>query len=296
MRIAVCVRETLYPGVPYEVNTETGVAEQKEPCPVYWLPTHDRCALEEAVRIREALGNSEVIAFTVAPTRASDSLYRCLAMGADRVVHVVDEEPDTSTSRVVAMILGEVLKKVCCDLVLCGDCSFDAGACQVPQHLAALLDVPQVTRVLDVQMLPGQKRLKVVRKLERGNRETVECSLPAVVAVDSALNEPRYVSLHACYRAVRARGSDYEVDADTARSVGSEHRNLRVARFIPPRPPVKKMVMPDMKASAADRLKFILSGSSAEKMSDLLDGTTDEVVRQLIGILQREGFILTQKS
>ena len=295
MRIAVCVREVLYAGVPFEADAETGIAVQKEPCPVYWLPFPDRCALEEALRMRGTSDDNEVITFTVAPSRASNSLHRCLAMGADRVCHIVDEDSDTSTSRIVAMILGDALRKLCCDLILCGSSSHDAGACQVPQHLAELLDLPQLTRVVNMQILPGQKRLKAIRKLERGNREIIECSLPAVVAVDSALNEPRYVSLHSCRRAARIRSSDYEVDAHTARALGIEHRNKRIARFTPPRPPVKKVATPDMKSSAADRLKFIVSGNVAEKKSNLLEGAPTELAQQLVGILRREGIIPTER-
>ncbi len=284
------MKEVLYADVPFLVDMDRGTAAQREPVPVYTLDRPDRLALECALRLRDCAGYGQVTTFTIGPIRASTSMYGCLAMGADKVVHVVDDHADGLNSRLIARMLASAVRGTDFDLILCGNRSSDVGACQVPQTLAELLDLPQVTGAVSMEVIAERKQVRATRKLEHGDRQIVECPLPAVISVEPALNEPRYVSLHSVQTALRERANDYTLDSDTADVVKRDYCGGRTARFVAPRPPAKRTPMPDPNSSAADRLRFVMTGGVSDRKSDLIVGTASEMVQQLLAVLQREGF------
>jgi electron transfer flavoprotein beta subunit len=150
----------------------------------------DEIALEEALRIKERLGNIEVLAVSIGVADTQQQLRTALAMGADRAILVQSDvavEPLTAAQTLLA-----VAKKENPDLIFVGKQAIDDDANQTGQMLAALWDRPQATYASKVE-ISGSK-VQVTREVDAG-LETIEVDLPAVITVDLRLNEPRYVKL-----------------------------------------------------------------------------------------------------
>jgi electron transfer flavoprotein beta subunit len=156
---------------------------------------YDEFALEEALQLKEKAGEGEVVLVTVGAGGAATTIRNGLAMGADRAVLLVTTE-DAEPLQVARAIAVEV-KAGAYDLVLCGKQAVDDDASQVPGMLAELLGWPGVTVVaklaLDGPVAAGTKAT-AHREIE-GGIEEVAFALPAVVAAQKGLNEPRYASL-----------------------------------------------------------------------------------------------------
>ncbi|MFN8720937.1 MAG: electron transfer flavoprotein subunit beta/FixA family protein [Rhodospirillales bacterium] len=150
----------------------------------------DEIAVEEAVRLKEKGTASEVVAVSIGPAQAQETLRTALAMGADRAIHV---QTDVETQPLgVAKALKALVDKEQPQLVVLGKQAIDDDANQTGQMLAALLGWAQGTFASKVE--PGSGTVSVTREVD-GGLETVELRLPAVVTTDLRLNEPRYASL-----------------------------------------------------------------------------------------------------
>ena len=150
----------------------------------------DEIAVEEAVRIKERGEATEVIAVSIGPAKAQDTLRTALAMGADRAILVKTDQPVEPLA--VAKVLKRVVENEGADLVIMGKQAIDDDCNQSGQMLAGLLGWPQGTFASKIE-LNGAK-LRVVREVD-GGLETLLLSRPAVITTDLRLNEPRYASL-----------------------------------------------------------------------------------------------------
>jgi electron transfer flavoprotein beta subunit len=147
-------------------------------------------AVEEAVRLKEKGVATEVVAVSVGPTQAQETLRTALAMGADRAILV---QSDTDLEPLaVAKVLKALVEEEKPELVLMGKQAIDGDNNAVGQMLAALLDWPQATFASAVEVAGG--KAKVTREVD-GGLQTIEVDLPAVITADLRLNEPRYASL-----------------------------------------------------------------------------------------------------
>jgi len=150
----------------------------------------DEIAVEEALRLREAGTATEVIAVSIGPKKASETLRTALAMGADRAILVeTDEAPEPLD---VAKILKAVAEEEAPELVILGKQAIDDDSNQTGQMLAALLGWAQGTFASEVAIADGAAT--VTREVD-GGLQTVKLTLPAIVTTDLRLNEPRYASL-----------------------------------------------------------------------------------------------------
>ena len=152
----------------------------------------DAIALEEALRIKENLGEVEIVVVSIGGDECSEQLRVGLAMGADRALLVrVEENLD---SLAIAKILAAVYRREQPSFVLMGKQAIDDDSNQAGQMLAALLGVGQATFVSKLELLDNNTRARCGRETDAGI-ETVAVKLPAVITTDLRLNEPRYVSL-----------------------------------------------------------------------------------------------------
>jgi electron transfer flavoprotein beta subunit len=154
----------------------------------------DEIGVEEAIRLKEKGAASEIIAVSIGPQQAQETIRTALAMGADRGVHVLHDgevEP-----LVVAKLLKAVVAKEQPALVILGKQAIDDDCNQTGQMLAALLGWPQGTFASKLVPADGklEGKLEVTREVD-GGLETVWLKLPAVITTDLRLNEPRYASL-----------------------------------------------------------------------------------------------------
>jgi electron transfer flavoprotein beta subunit len=150
----------------------------------------DEIAIEEALRQKEAGKAEEVIAVSIGPAQAIETIRHALAMGADRGILVKTEGAVEPLA--VAKILREVVKAENPGLVILGKQAIDDDCGQTGQMLAALLDRPQGT--FASKLVIESDHVEVTREID-GGHETVRLALPAIVTTDLRLNEPRYASL-----------------------------------------------------------------------------------------------------
>ena len=150
----------------------------------------DEIAVEEAVRIKERGEATEIVAVSIGPTKAQDTLRTALAMGADRAILVKTEANVEPLG--VAKVLKRVVENESANLVIMGKQAIDDDCNQSGQMLAALLGWPQGTFASKIELANG--KVRVVREVD-GGLETVLLSTPAVITTDLRLNEPRYASL-----------------------------------------------------------------------------------------------------
>jgi len=210
MKVLVPVKRVLDYNVKAKVKSDqTGVdlANQK-------MSMNPFCeiAVEEAVRLKEKGVADEVVAVSIGPAQAQETVRTALAIGADRGLLIqsdVDVEPLE-----VAKILKKVVEAEKPDLVLMGKQAIDGDNNAVGQMLAALLDWPQATFASKVEVEGG--KVKVTREVD-GGLQTLELDLPAVVTADLRLNEPRYASLPNIMKAKKKpiddkSAADYGVD------------------------------------------------------------------------------------
>ena len=150
----------------------------------------DEIAVEEALRLREAGIASEVVAVSIGPKEAQETVRTALAMGADR--GIVLEAEGTVEPLAVAKLLKAIVAEEAPGLVILGKQAIDDDSNQTGQMLAALLGWPQGT--FASKLVPGSDDIEVTREVD-GGLQTVRLALPAVVTADLRLNEPRYASL-----------------------------------------------------------------------------------------------------
>src|SRR5579863_9483300 len=155
----------------------------------------DEIAVEQAVRLKEKGKATEVVAVSIGPQAAGETIRGALAMGADRGILVKTEQ--TVEPLAVAKILKAIVEEEKPDFVITGKQAIDDDANQVGQMLAALLGWPQGTFAHSMELGPEEsdkRTVKITREID-GGLQTVEVKLPAVMTTDLRLNEPRYASL-----------------------------------------------------------------------------------------------------
>lgn len=169
----------------------------------------DEIAVEEAIRLKEAGKAEEIIAVSVGPAKAQETLRTALAMGADRAILVETDE------EVEPLAVAKILKAIAADenpgLILLGKQSISDDSNQTGQMLAALMERPQGTFANTVE-IDGDS--VVVKREIDGGLETVKLALPAIVTTDLRLNEPRYASLPNIMKA-KKKPVDKKTVADT---------------------------------------------------------------------------------
>ncbi len=191
MEILVCVKR-----VPDTADAEVvlrpdgkGIREEDL---AFGINEWDNYAVEEAIRLKEAHGGSVTIA-TVGSPESEDVLRRCLAMGADEAV-MIDEAPLAGADPYgVARALAALARRKPYDLVLAGAQAADDGYGMTGPVLAGYLGWPHATLVTSVSLEGG--KAVVARELEGGLEEVLAVELPAVLTIQTGINEPRYVSI-----------------------------------------------------------------------------------------------------
>ncbi|MBZ6476310.1 electron transfer flavoprotein subunit beta/FixA family protein [Streptomyces griseocarneus] len=151
----------------------------------------DEYAVEQALQIAEEADDAEVTVLTVGPEDAKDALRKALSMGADKAVHVEDDDLHGTDALGTSLVLAKALEHVGYDLVISGMASTDGGMGVVPAMLAERLGVPQVTLLSEVKVEDG----KVTGRRDGDSAsEQLEAALPAVVSVTDQSGEARYPS------------------------------------------------------------------------------------------------------
>jgi electron transfer flavoprotein beta subunit len=190
MKIVVCIKQVVTREWQLRVNeSRTWIRDQDAS---FELNEPDAYALEEALRLKEKQGG-EVIVCSAGPARAAQVIREALARGADRAIHVESDALATADANAVAEALAAAIREEQVDLVLTGLQSDDQGFGQVGVVLAEKLGMPHATIIMEVQ--PASGSLRVKRELEGGWFQWVTLPLPALLTIQSGINQLRYATL-----------------------------------------------------------------------------------------------------
>jgi electron transfer flavoprotein beta subunit len=199
VRIVVCVKQVAVLGDEVEFTDD---ARDVDPDYLdFALNEWDSYATEEALRIREGLGGEgdEVVVVSVGDLQVEEAMRRCLAMGADRAIRVdYSRSADPIT---VARLLAPVTQSESPDLVFCGVQSSDGVQAATGTALAELLGLPRVAVVTGIEWDPSAGRATVRRELEGGLLDLTEVDTPALLTIQTGINQPRYANLRAIKQA-----------------------------------------------------------------------------------------------
>jgi electron transfer flavoprotein beta subunit len=199
VKIVVCVKQVAVLGDEVEF---TGDARDVDPDYLdFALNEWDSYATEEALRIREELGGEgdEVVVVSVGDPQVEDAMRRCLAMGADRAIRV--DYARSADPITVARLLAPVAQRESPDLVFCGVQSSDGVQASTGTALAELLGLPRVAVVTRIEWDPSAGRATVRRELEGGLLDLTEVDTPALLTIQTGINQPRYANLRAIKQA-----------------------------------------------------------------------------------------------
>src|SRR5437899_5241585 len=190
MLIAVCIKQVPTREWQPRLNgSKTWIREQDAS---YEMNEPDAYALEEALRLKEKHGG-EVVVCSAGPARVAQVIREALARGADRAIHVEAEALASADAFVVADALAGAIKDEKFDLILTGLQSDDQGFAQTGVIVAERLGLPHATIIMEVQAQGGSLRVK--RELEGGWFQWVAMPMPAVLTIQSGINQPRYATL-----------------------------------------------------------------------------------------------------
>jgi electron transfer flavoprotein beta subunit len=224
MKIVVCIKQVATLGDEVEFTPDgRGVDPDYFE---YALNEWDTYATEEAVRLKEA-GDGEVVVVTCGDEESEAGLRRCLAMGADRAIRVESGELEPCDPISTARALAEAVRAEGPDLVLCGVQSADAVQGATGTALAELLGLPRVAVVKNLDY--SADGAVVHRELEGGLVDVMEVQTPALLTIQTGINEPRYATLRAIKQA-----EQQEIEVLDLPDTGPPAARVR-RMFVPPR-------------------------------------------------------------
>jgi electron transfer flavoprotein beta subunit len=253
MKIAVCVKHVPDATAARRIDPGTKRLDRSGEGA---LNAFDANAVEEALRLKDAGGEGEVVIVSMGPAKAADSLRKALAMGADRSVLVSDEAAAGSDLVATSAVLAKVLEREQADLVLFGQQSSDSDGAVLWAAVADRLRRPLVSQVAELTVEGDSIRGK--RQTEYGY-DVIAAPLPAVIAVSDAINEPRYPSLKGIMGA-KSKPQDALSLGDLgleAGQVGEAGSRTTVLELAPP-------------SSRGDSVKIEDDGSAPGKIVDFL--------------------------
>ena len=250
MKIAVCIRQVpTRDWQPLLNDARTWIREQDAS---YEMNEPDAYALEESLRLKEEHGG-EVVVCSAGPSRVSQVIREALARGADRAIHVEDDALASADACIVAGALASAMGEEKFDLILTGLQSDDQGFAQTGVILSERLGLPHATIIMEVQIHSTQV-FRVKRELEGGWFQWVSMPLPAVLTIQSGINQLRYATLRGIMAAKKKQVRKVAV------SVGPHSRQEIVSLYVPQK--TKKTQ--------------ILSGSPVEAAKELVRKLRDE--------------------
>ena len=254
MKIAICIKQVPARDWQPRVNdSRTWIREQDA---TFEMNEPDAYALEEGLRLKERHGG-EVVVCSAGPARVAQVVREALARGADRAIHVEDDRLADADAFTVAAALAEAMRAEGFDLVLTGLQSDDQGFAQVGVVLAELLGMPHATIIMEVQA--EGRNLRVRRELEGGWFQWVAMPMPALLTIQSGINQLRYATLKGIMAAKKKE--------------------------------IRKVSAPAAAASPGPRVVSLYAPQKS-KQTEMLGGTPAEAARTLVRKLRDEARVI----
>ncbi len=235
MKIIVCVSHV--PDTTTKINV-AGDGKNIDPAGVkFILNPYDEFAVEEALKLKEKNGG-EVIVVSVGTDASKEAIRQALAMGSDKGILVKGDKSDTFS---VASMLADAIKPQSADIILLGKQSIDFDGMGVAPMLSELLDIPCATVVVGLTIESGKA---IAEKEVEGGKETIELTMPCLIAAQKGLNEPRYPSLP---NIMKAKSKPIEELTGTAMA----ERTVVIKMDKPEKKRANKMIQADGNAAGA---------------------------------------------
>lgn len=264
MQILVCLKQVPDKDSRYKIDAAgTGIHEEDL---VFETNESDQYALEEGLRLKEKFGG-EVVLLSLGDDRVLKTIKNGLAMGADRALHLTGTDFHGSDAHVVATAIQRAMKGQAFDVVLTGVQSDDLAFGQTGTILAELLGWAHATIVMEIAVNPEGKSVRLKRELESNLFEEVEIPMPAVLAIQSGINQPRYATLKGIMQAKKK-----EIKTLSPPDLGLQVADLGTA------------------GSRVDHQKLFFP--EKKKRTVLIEGEPEEAARKLMESLRREARVL----
>ncbi len=258
MNILVCVKQVPDSETSFEIDDSKKWIKEKDNI-VYRMNRFDEYAVEEAVRIKESFEDVYIDVISVGPERVEAAIRRAMGMGADRGIHILNNDNGYNSPSETAALIASYAKEKEYNLIFTGVMAEDDMQCQVGQLIAGILDIPFASSCMYERLSPGNKSINVYRELEGGLKESVDLELPALLTIQSGINHPRYPSLSNVLRAKKQ-----ELDVIQPESLQDNKKNETLINIFYPEK----------------------SGRGT-----IIEGTPDEKARKLYNILHEKALI-----
>ena len=218
---------------------------------ITWIVSpYDEFAVEEALRVKEKRGEGEVVVVTLGPERAKEALRTCLAMGADRAIHLNDPAWEHADTLAVARPLAAVIRQEAPQLVFFGRQAIDDDMGAVSAQVAEFLGWPCASWIMEETVSADGTSVRVARQVE-GGLEIFDITLPCVLSAQKGLNEPRYPTLKDIMGAKKKEIRDVKA-ADLGLTPEGPQLSVVTLEAAPPRPPGR--ILPGEPAAAVKEL------------------------------------------
>ena len=252
MKIAVLIKQV--PGSESFLSINNAQNWVDESSVTFVMNPPDNFALEEALLIKESRGEGEVVVVSMGPSRVTKVIREGLAKGADRGIHLEEDDPMEIDPLTIAQRFTAVLKEENFDLILTGLQSDDTGMGQTGVLIGEMLGISTATLAIETDVMDGQ--IKVKRELESGWFQWIQLPLPASISIQSGLNTPRYPSLKGIMGAKKK-----EIKAIHASELynGTKSQSMN-SIFLP----------------------------TTSKKTEVIEGEVDQVVEKIVEILRSE--------
>lgn len=249
MKIAVCIKQV--PTREWQPRLTDDRAWIRDADVSYEMNEPDAYALEEALRLKEKHGG-EVVVVSAGPARVQQVIREALARGADRAIHVQDDALGKADAWAGAVAVAEAVKDEAFDIVLTGLQSDDQGHGQFGPVLAERLGMPHSTIIMEVQIEDGTLRAK--RELEGGWFQYVSMPLPALLTIQSGINQLRYATLKGI--------------------MAAKKKDVRVA--VPSAPAASRVKVRSLSVPQKSKQTAMITGSPQEAAKELVRRLRDE--------------------
>ena len=251
----VCVLVKQVPGSESALRIAPSNTWIEDAAALFEMNESDNYALEEALQIKESLGNdSEVVVVSMGPERVQKVIREALSKGADRGIHINEMPEIKSDPFATAQVFANVIKDENFDLIFSGLQSDDVGSGQTGVILGEMLGMATATLVMATEIQEGS--IKVKRELESGWFQWVSMSTPASITIQSGINQPRYPSLKGI--------------------MGAKKKEIKVVEH-------STIAAPEKQQSFA---KIYLP--TADKKTEMIEGNIDQIVSRLVDVLKTE--------
>ena len=250
MNILVCVKQVPDSEAIYTIDeasqwVRTGSGTE------FKMNRYDECAVEEAVRIKETFPDISIDVLSIGPSSVDTVIRRAIGMGGDNGIHVATGGDEFYDPFTLATWIAAMARSSTYDLIFTGVMSEDMMQGQVGPLTAELLSMPCATAVVSESLALDRNTIRVEREVEGGYRETLELKLPALLTIQTGINQPRYPSLSNLMRANKL-----------------SINKIQTGKLDEP---VKQQVIKQVKFPQNIRNGIFLKGSTAKKAEQLLE-------------------------